>query len=124
MAKINREELMKEQKKYLINRIENLEDIIENYRNTVEKLNKEIDRLKSVHQTEIEAIKEDAYSKFLVSNGDHLERFVTEFIQKKLVVGLNVDGPYLSTTVYTGETAGRTSDTEVIKQDAYGTIVY
>lgn len=123
MTDERRQELMKEQKKYLINRIDNLEDTIKHYRKTVEDLNKEIERLKASHQAEIEAVKEDAYSKFLIANGDHLERFVKEFIKEKLVVDLNVSGPYLNTTVYVGEAQGRSCDTEVIKQDTYGTII-
>lgn len=123
MANINREELMKEQKKFLVNRIERLEDLLETYRKRIEAADQEMEHLKAAHQAEIETAKEDAYSKFLTANGDHLERFVKEFIQKKLVVDLNVSGPYLNTTVYIGETQGRSSDTEVIKQDTYGTIV-
>lgn len=123
MTDERRQELMKEQKKYLINRIENLENIIENYRKTVEDLNKEIEHLKSAHRTEIETIKEDAYSKFVTSNGEHLERFVKEFIQEKLMVNMNIDGPFLSTSVFIAGEQGQTSSSEMIKQDTYGTII-
>lgn len=123
MTDERRQELMKEQKKHLINRIDNQEDVIERYRKTVENLNNEIERLKLAHQTEIEAIKEDAYSKFITANGEHLERFVKEFVLKNLVVDLNVSGPYLDTTVWVGKLQGNTSDTQIIKQDTYGTII-
>lgn len=118
-----RQDLMKEQKKFLINRIEREEDLVERYQKLLEDKDKEIERLKSVHRAEVEQVKEEAYSKFLVGNEEYLTRFVKEFLIENLKVDINVDGPYLNNTVYVAGDQGLSSDTQVIRQDTYGTIV-
>lgn len=123
MTDERRQELMKEQKKFLINRIEREEDLVERYQKLLEEKDKEIERLKSVHRAEVEQVKEEAYSKFLVGNEKYLTRFVKEFLIENLKVDINVAGPYLNNTVYVAGDQGLSSDTQVIRQDTYGTIV-
>lgn len=123
MTDERRQELMKEQKKFLINRIEREEDLVAQYRKLLEEKDKEIERLKSVHRAEVEQVKEEAYSKFLVGNEEYLTRFVKEFLIENLKVDINVAGPYLNNTVYVAGDQGLSSDAQVIRQDTYGTII-
>lgn len=121
MTDERRQELMKEQKKYLLNRIDNLEDTIAHYQKLLEDSNKEIEHLKSVHQRELHQAKEDAYTKFLEGSGEYLERFVKEFIQEKLVVDINIDGPYVSSKVLIAGEHGQSSTPDMIQLDDEGT---